>query len=145
LKVDLKWAPFALERLRKAGSEPAPPKRPAHRLWAALIARIYEVFLLLGPICGGQMRTIAFISYSADIRKILAYSGVQRRRDRAAAHHVSSRATAVGGAKFAQRHQPLRPISASAGEGLNSEMVVAGRQAAPGTAQEGEGRQTSGE
>jgi hypothetical protein len=77
LKVDLKWAPFALERLRKAGSEPAPPKRPAHRLWAALIARIYEVFLLLGPICGGQMRTIAFISYSADIRKILAYSGAE--------------------------------------------------------------------
>ena len=37
--------------------EPAPPKRsPAHYLWAVLIARIYEVFPLLCPICGGQMR-----------------------------------------------------------------------------------------
>ena len=37
----------------------APPKRPAHYLWAVLIARIYEVFLLLCPNCGGQMRLIA--------------------------------------------------------------------------------------
>jgi hypothetical protein len=27
------------------------PKRPAHYLWAVLIARIYEVFPLLCPIC----------------------------------------------------------------------------------------------
>jgi hypothetical protein len=37
------------------------PKRPAHYLWAVLIARIYEVFPLLCPICGGQMRIIALI------------------------------------------------------------------------------------
>ena len=43
--------------------EPAPPKRsPAHYLWAVLIARIYEVFPLLCPKCGGQMRLIAFIT-----------------------------------------------------------------------------------
>jgi hypothetical protein len=30
-----------------------------------LIARIYEVFPLVCPICGGQMRIIAFITYSA--------------------------------------------------------------------------------
>ena len=36
--------------------EPATPKRPAHYLWAVLIARIYEVFPLLCPNCGGQMR-----------------------------------------------------------------------------------------
>jgi hypothetical protein len=36
---------------------PVPPKRsPVHYLWAVLIARIYEVFPLLCPICGGQMR-----------------------------------------------------------------------------------------
>ena len=35
-----------------------------------LIARIYEVFPLLCPICGGQMRIIAFITHSADIRHI---------------------------------------------------------------------------
>jgi hypothetical protein len=27
------------------------PKRPAHYLWAVLIARIYEVFPLLCPLC----------------------------------------------------------------------------------------------
>ena len=36
-----------------------------------LIARIYEVFLLLCQICVGQMGTIAFITHSADIRRIL--------------------------------------------------------------------------
>jgi hypothetical protein len=41
-----------------------------------LIARIYEVFPLLCPICGGQMRIIAFITQSADIRQILDHIGV---------------------------------------------------------------------
>jgi hypothetical protein len=40
-------------------TEPGAPKRPAHYLWAVLIARIYEVFPLLCPMCGGQMRIIA--------------------------------------------------------------------------------------
>jgi hypothetical protein len=40
-----------------------------------LIARIYEVFLLLCPICGVQMRRIAFITHSADIRHILEHTG----------------------------------------------------------------------
>ncbi len=56
--------------------ELSPPKRPAHYLWAVLIARIYEVFPLLCPICGGQMRIIAFITHSADIRHILDHIGV---------------------------------------------------------------------
>ena len=56
--------------------EPAPPKRAAHYLWAVLIARIYEVFPLLCPLCGGQMRIIAFITHSADIRQILEHIGV---------------------------------------------------------------------
>lgn len=57
-------------------AQPVSPKRPAHYLWAVLIARIYEVFPLLCPICGGQMRIIAFITYSADIRQILNHIGV---------------------------------------------------------------------
>ena len=44
---------------------------------AALIARIYEVFPLLCPNCGGQMRIIAFITFSADIQKILEHIGVE--------------------------------------------------------------------
>ena len=41
-----------------------------------LIARIYEVFPLLCPLCRGQMRIIAFITHSADIRQILEHTGV---------------------------------------------------------------------
>jgi len=58
-------------------AEPVQSKRPAHYLWAVLIARIYEVLPLLCPICGGQMRIIAFITHSADIRHILAYIGAE--------------------------------------------------------------------
>ena len=49
---------------------------PAHCLWAALIARIYAVFPLLCPVCGGQMRLIAFFTEGAQIRKILEHIGV---------------------------------------------------------------------
>ena len=57
--------------------EPAPPKRaPAHYLWAVLIARIYEVFPLLCPLCGGQMRLTAFITEGTQIRRILEHIGV---------------------------------------------------------------------
>ncbi len=47
-----------------------------------LIARIYEVFPLLCPICGGQMRIIAFIKHSADIRQILKHIGAQTKPPR---------------------------------------------------------------
>ena len=43
--------------------KPLQPKRAAHYLWAVLIARIYEVFPLVCPICGGPMRIIAFITH----------------------------------------------------------------------------------
>ncbi|GAB4216364.1 MAG: hypothetical protein Fur007_16180 [Rhodoferax sp.] len=57
--------------------EPKPPKRsPSQYLWAVLIARIYEVFPLLCPLCGGQMRLIAFIAEGTQIRKILDHIGV---------------------------------------------------------------------
>ncbi len=48
----------------------------AHYLWAVLIARIYEVFPLLCPLCGGQVRLIAFITEGAQIRRILDHIGV---------------------------------------------------------------------
>jgi hypothetical protein len=63
--------------LQPTQPEPVPPKRsPSHYLWAVLIARIYEVFPLLCPVCGGQMQLIAFISHSADIGQILEHIGV---------------------------------------------------------------------
>jgi hypothetical protein len=58
--------------LRPPTPELVPPKRsPGHYLWAVLIARIYEVFPLLCPKCGGQMHLIAFITEGTQIRKIL--------------------------------------------------------------------------
>jgi hypothetical protein len=59
-------------------SELAPFRRSqAHYLCAVLIARIYEVFPLLCPLCGGQMRIIAFITHSANIRQMLDHIWVQ--------------------------------------------------------------------
>jgi hypothetical protein len=56
--------------------EQVPPKRAAHYLWAVLIARIYQVFPLLCPLCGGQTHIIAVITHSADIRHIVEHIGV---------------------------------------------------------------------
>ena len=70
-------APVAVAMVNVVARPPEPvrSKRAAHYLWAVLIARIYEVFPLLCPICGGQMRIIAFITHSADIRQILEHIG----------------------------------------------------------------------
>ena len=64
---------------------PEPPKRfPAHYLCAVLIARIYEVFPLVCPVCGGNMRVIAFITEGVLIRQILAHIGVDTQAPRIA-------------------------------------------------------------
>ena len=71
--------------------EPAPPKRPPARyLWAVLIARIYKVFPLLCPMCGGQMRLIAFITHSTDFRQIQDHIGVGSRTRQIQANFPSS-------------------------------------------------------
>ncbi len=62
-----------------------------------LIARIDEAFPLLCPMCGGQMRIIAFITHSAEVRHILNHIGVEL----PPAHHPGTRATAVGGLRRA--------------------------------------------
>ena len=65
----------------------APPPHPARRAaepahcraaryaWALLLARIYAVFPLLCPKCGGAMRIIAFITDASTVRDILAHLG----------------------------------------------------------------------
>jgi hypothetical protein len=60
-------------------TKPVAPKRAsaARHLWAALIARIYEVFPLLCPQCGGQMNLIAFITEGPEVRKILTHTGAE--------------------------------------------------------------------
>jgi hypothetical protein len=113
--------------------EPAPSKRSAHYLWAVLIARIYEVCPLLCPLCGGQMRIIAFITHSADIRQIadprLHRSGLtataHRPRTRHAARRCGMRVMCprVKGCRSSpigiwrrNQHPITRSISASTGE-----------------------------
>ncbi len=60
---------------------PAPPaaepalRRAARYAWAVLLARIYEVFPLRCPKCGGDMRIIAFITEMAVVRDILLALG----------------------------------------------------------------------
>ncbi len=69
----------------QAQPESVPPKRaPAHYLWAVLSARIYEIFPLLCPMCGGQMRLIAFITEGAKTGKILDHIGVDSESPRIA-------------------------------------------------------------
>ena len=68
-----------------ATTPPAPPPNPpaaepAHRraaryAWALLLARIYEVFPLRCPNCGGEMRILAFITDAPTVRDLLAHLG----------------------------------------------------------------------
>jgi hypothetical protein len=132
--------------VRPPACHPVQPKRQANILWTALIARIDEVFPMLCPLCGGQMRIFAFITGSACIRKILEHIGaeaesprIMRARgpplwDAPMPWSVRVYSPCRTGARLAKRHQTLRPISASVGEGHRSGMSAAGRQAGPGIA-----------
>jgi len=43
--------------------------------WAPLLARIYEVFPLVCPLCGVEMHIIAFITDGPTVRDILGHPG----------------------------------------------------------------------
>ncbi len=58
----------------RGDANPAPKRPKSSYLWAALLARIYNVFLLC-PRCGTQMRIIAFVTDKASIDKILTHIG----------------------------------------------------------------------
>jgi hypothetical protein len=54
----------------------APARRsPARYLWAMLLARIYEAFPLVCPLCQSEMRLIAFVTDSASVIRILEHLG----------------------------------------------------------------------
>ena len=63
------------------GAEEAPGeaeailRRAARTTWAVLLARIHEVFPLVCPRCGGEMRIIAFITDAGAVREILSHLG----------------------------------------------------------------------
>ena len=107
--------PFAMERLKQRGADlatvtavavggsgvvvqPEPqakpkPRSPAHYLWAALIARIYEVFPLICPMCGGADVHHRFHHLQ---RRHRQDPGAHRGGQRCPAHHPGTRAAAVG-------------------------------------------------
>ena len=55
-------------------------RSPAQYLWVVLIACIYEVFPVLCPMWGGQMRLIAFITAGTQIEKLVEHIGVNLER-----------------------------------------------------------------
>jgi hypothetical protein len=79
------WAEAGAEPERVAPpSPPAQPldasatpvhRSPARYLWAMLLARIYEAFPLVCPVCRAEMRLIAFVTDSASISRILEHLG----------------------------------------------------------------------
>ena len=52
-----------------------PAHSPARILWAVLLARIYEIFPLLCPDCGGPVRIIAFLTEPASVNALLTHLG----------------------------------------------------------------------
>ena len=110
-------------------AQPVPPKRPAHYLWAVLMARIYEVFPLLCPLC------VAGRCESSPSSRTAATSGTywntsgQRQSRRAPPRHAGRRSGMTvmrklvkplsqpqTGMKRPKRCRTLSSISASVGE-----------------------------
>ena len=62
------------------------------------MARIYEVFPLLCPQCGGQMSLIALITDGPEVRKILTHIGVEPEAPRFfKTYCAGARSTSMGG------------------------------------------------
>ena len=67
-------SPGTGHRADPTAAEPA-HRRAARYAWARLLARIYEVFPLVCPLCGAEMRIIAFLTDPVAVRAILAHLG----------------------------------------------------------------------
>jgi hypothetical protein len=79
-------APIVTPSRSSEGTEEAPGeaeailRRAARYAWALLLARIHEVFPLVCPHCGGEMRIIAFITDAGAVRDILTHLASRHRR-----------------------------------------------------------------
>jgi hypothetical protein len=65
------WDRAGLERLLRYCARPI----FAASLWAMLIARIYEVFSLVCPQCGGELMIVAFLTEADPIQRLLIHIG----------------------------------------------------------------------
>ena len=61
--------------------------------WAMLLARIYDVFPLVCPQCGGSMRVLSFVTEVQSVEKILTHIDEPIE---APIHGASARATSGG-------------------------------------------------
>ena len=97
--------------MAKLADEPA-HRRAARYAWAVLLARVYEVFPLRCPLCGADLRIIAFITDAATVRDILAHLGEPIAPPRSA----PARGPPLGEAGDAQQEAPpdpaLQPVPA---------------------------------
>jgi hypothetical protein len=75
LEVPLPSVPLQEDTLASEEMTESRRNSPARYLWAALIARIYQVLPLLCPECGGEMRLIAFITEPAPVQRVLLHIG----------------------------------------------------------------------
>ncbi len=64
-----------LENAAKAKAEVVEKTKKVSQTWAKLIARIYEVDPLTCSSCGKKIKIIAFVTHSAQIRRILSGIG----------------------------------------------------------------------
>jgi hypothetical protein len=58
-----------------SGEAEAIPRPAARYAWAVLLAQTYEVFPLVCPRCGGEIRIISFITDAHDVCDILSHLG----------------------------------------------------------------------
>ncbi|MDI6747851.1 MAG: hypothetical protein QMD17_11975 [Rhodocyclaceae bacterium] len=81
-----------------------------------LLARIYEAFPLLRPVCHGQIRIIAFINDASTVKKILDHIGESTRPPRIAP----------------ARGAPLWEMATAAEQAENDQRWVQAAQPGPG-------------
>ena len=118
-------------------AHPAPPAdEPIHRhaaryAWAALLARIYAVFPLRCPTCGGAMRIIAFVTDAAVLRDILR---ALKRADGATHQRPGPPTPTVGGNGRCRQRRGPRGYSRPTRSGLrlrSAHRLVGGPPRAP--------------
>ncbi len=69
-------SPPAPAAAQSVGPASNPPQPTARSRWARLLARIYEVFPLLCPDCGADMRILAFLTAAEPVDAILRHLGL---------------------------------------------------------------------
>ena len=122
-------APAAVTAVPLAPTFTANNEEPRHRaaaryLWAMLLARIYEAFPLVCPICHAQMRIIAFIDETDTVKKILEHIGESSQPPRIASARGPPLWEAAAGVESAG-NEPQWDVSAQPGPEIEFDQRIA--------------------